>query len=408
MLKSFYYKSGIRLIMEKIEGSRSLSLGIWVNTGSSQEESRDFGISHYIEHMLFKGTENRTAFEIVNEIDMIGGQQNAFTGKEKTCYFIKVLDEHFKIAADVLVDMICNPLCDLTEMEREKLVICEEIKMNADDPDDVAIDNLENIVYKNTPMAHPVLGSRESVMSFTRESVLDYYKSHYTKDNIVISVAGSFNEDEIIDYFENAFDKLGSKSLPKKEYKLPSSKEVSGYNEIHKDIEQSHLALGIKGIVANDDKKTPLRILNTILGGGMSSRLFQNIREKKGLAYSIHSSLGFNKKSGLFLIEAGVSNENVEKTLMSIKEELDNIHKYKISDSEINSAKEQIKSTYIFSSENVQSRMILNGLTILNEESILTQDEMLREIDSIKSEDIERVKYIIDDYDNYSIINVCS
>ncbi len=407
MLKTLNYKSVIRLIMEKIEGSRSLSLGIWVNTGSSQEESRDFGISHYIEHMLFKGTENRTAFEIVNEIDMIGGQQNAFTGKEKTCYFIKVLDEHFKIAADVLVDMICNPLFDLTEMEREKLVICEEIKMNADDPDDVAIDNIEKIVYKNTPMAHPVLGSRESVMSFTRESVLDYYKSHYTKDNIVISVAGSFDEDEIIDYFKNAFDKLGSKSLPKKEYKLPSSKEVSGYNEIHKDIEQSHLALGIKGIGANDDRRIPLRILNTILGGGMSSRLFQNIREKKGLAYSIHSSLGFNKNSGLFLIEAGVSNENVEKTLMSIKEELDNIHKYKISDSEINSAKEQIKSTYIFSSENVQSRMILNGLTILNEERILTQDEMLREIDSIKSEDIERVKYIIDNYDNYSIINVC-
>lgn len=409
MIKVVNFDSGVRLVMEKIENVRSVSVGIWADVGSSSElNESDFGASHFIEHMLFKGTEKRSAFDIVNEIDRIGGQQNAFTGKEKTCYYIKVLDNHFDIASDVLTDMICNPIFDSKEMEREKLVVCEEIKMNLDDPDDLAMDNLERIIYDGTPLSHPVLGSIDSVMSFTQESIREYFHKHYCKKNIVVSVSGSFDEEEVVDYFSNAFDKLNGDKSQADLYELPDSKNVCGYNEINRDIEQAHLALGVKSISYNDERKYSLKVLNTLIGGGMSSRLFQHIREKKGLAYSIHSSLGFNKKSGIFVIDAGVSKENVENTLKSIKEELDILHKYEISDSEIESAKEQLKSSYIFSSENVQSRMILNGIALLNGDDIASQDEVIRSIDSLTKEDIESVKEIIDDYNKYSVVNVCN
>lgn len=408
MVKVISYDSGVRLIMDKIENMRTLSIGIWVNVGSSSESNAYFGASHFIEHMLFKGTSKRSAFDIVNEIDRIGGQQNAFTGKEKTCYYVKVMDKHFKIAADVLTDMICNPTFDELEMEREKLVISEEIKMNADDPDDFALDNLERIIYKDTPMAHPVLGSRESVMSFTRDSIMDYYKSHYNKNNIVVSIAGSFDEEEIEDYFEHAFYTLQSGNIKPPVYSLPDSHDVSGYNVINREIEQAHLAIGVKSISHCDDRKYALKVLNTLIGGGMSSRLFQHIREKKGLAYSIHSSLGFNKNNGLFVIEAGVSKENVDKTLEAVKEELDILHKEHISNTEIESAKEQLKSNYIFASESVQSRMILNGIDLINEGMIHSSDDVLKSIDSIKCDDIESTKEIIDDYRNYTVVNVCN
>ena len=179
MIKVVNFDSGVRLIMENIENIRTVSVGIWVDVGSSSElKKEDFGASHFIEHMLFKGTKKRSSFDIVNEIDRIGGQQNAFTGKEKTCYYIKVLDNHFDIAADVLTDMISNPTFDSFEIEREKLVVCEEINMNLDDPDDLAIDNLERIIYGGTTMSHPVLGSKESVMSFTKDSITEYYNKH--------------------------------------------------------------------------------------------------------------------------------------------------------------------------------------------------------------------------------------
>lgn len=409
MIKVVNFDSGVRLIMENIENIRTVSVGIWVDVGSSSElKKEDFGASHFIEHMLFKGTKKRSSFDIVNEIDRIGGQQNAFTGKEKTCYYIKVLDNHFDIAADVLTDMISNPTFDSLEIEREKLVVCEEINMNLDDPDDLAIDNLERIIYGGTPMSHPVLGSKESVMSFTKNSITEYYNKHYCKNNLVISVAGSFDEDEVISYFENAFAELATNDIPSFEFELPDYNKVSGYNEINKDIEQAHLAIGIKSIPYNDERKYALKVLNTLIGGGMSSRLFQHIREKKGLAYSIHSSLGFNKNTGIFVIEAGVSKENVQKALAGIKEELDILKNHKVSDSEIISAKEQLKSSYIFSSENIQSRMILNGIELLNDGVIQSQDEVISSIDSITNKDLETVKEIIYDYNKYSVVNVCN
>lgn len=408
MVKVIEYDSGVKLVMEKLDNVRSVSIGIWCDTGSSNELERDFGASHFIEHMLFKGTDKRSAFDIVNEIDRIGGQQNAFTSKERTCFYIKALDEHFDIAADVLTDMICNPAFDEREMEREKLVVCEEIKMNADDPDDVAVDNLERIIYKGTPMAHPVLGSIDSVMSFTRDSILDYYHKHYTRDHIVVSIAGSFDENKVKEYFEHAFDSLKSKGDTVQPFDLPESKLISGYSEINKDIEQAHLAMGIKALPFGDERKYSLRVLNILFGGGMSSRLFQHIREKKGLAYSIHSSVGANKNSGIFVIEAGVSKENVNRALDGIKEELSILRDKKVSLEEIRSAKEQLKSNYIFSSENVQSRMILNGITTLNKEEFKTTDDILNVINSVTSDDIEDIKSIIDDFDKYSIVNVCT
>lgn len=407
MIKIKRSKSGFTLVTEQIEGVRSISVGIWCDTGSVNEKVSEEGASHYIEHMLFKGTKSRSAFMIADEIERIGGQQNAFTGKEATCFFVRTLDEHFEAAADVLTDMICNPLFDPDEMEREKLVVCEEINMNADDPDDVALDNLERIINRGTRMAHPVLGSRKNVNNFSQEMIIDYYKRHYTGDNIVVSIAGSFDEESVSTYFEKALASLPANGEKQIVEQMPASSSVSGYYEVKKNIEQAHIAMGVRGLPANDDSYYKLLILNTLLGGGMSSRLFQHIREKRGLAYSINSMVGAYKRNGILAITAGISKDRVEEALEAIRFELKILHDKAIRQSEVVSAREQLKSSCIFSRESVQSRMIANGRSFLLSGKVRSQDEILNIIDAITLEDIEDIKSIIDDYDKYTIVNVC-
>lgn len=392
-------------MLEPMDTVRSVSVGIWCGNGSVNESPGEEGISHFIEHMLFKGTENRSTFDIVNEIDSIGGQMNAFTGKEQTCFYVKSLDEHFRKSADVLTDMICHPLFDPEEMEKEKQVVIEEINMNLDDPDDVALDNLEDAVCRGTGMAHPVLGSKETVSSFTHEKVSEYYFSHYTRDEIFVSVAGSFDEDEVISYFDGCFGEL----RPHRESTFcceapdPDNREK---RTITKDIEQAHLALGISTFPGSDRRRFPLELLSSVLGGGMSSRLFQNVREKKGLAYSVYSMTGFYKSSGLFVISAGVAMDRTEEAVEAIGGELDKLREGGITKEEFMSSREQLKSSLIFSRESVQSRMIANGRSLHIYGRTFSQDEALDLIDGISMEDIEEVSEAVDHFDRYTLINV--
>lgn len=403
MIKTVRLDSGIRLVLEHMDEVRSVSIGIWCDNGSVKESAKTFGISHYIEHMLFKGTTSRRAFDIADEIDRIGGQMNAFTGKETTCFFIKSLDEHFDKSADVLTDMICHPLFDKTEMEKEKLVVIEEINMNMDDPDDVALDNLEELVFKGTDMEHPVLGSKESVSGFTSDLLNEYYYDHYTCDSLVISIAGSFDEKHIIEYFDSKFSELKS-NQPATNRTVPD--EIHEERRITKDIEQVHLAMGLKTVSASDDRRYPLSMLNSIFGGGMSSRLFQNVREKKGLAYSVYSANGFYTDTGMFIISAGIAQDRIDEAFDAIEDELKRLGNEPIGESEYMSAKEQLKSSYIFGQESVQNRMISNGRNLLGLGECPSQEDVLNELDAVTLGDIEDVKSLISDRSKYSVVYV--
>lgn len=405
MLEVIALDSGVRLILNSMDSVRSVSIGIWCNNGSVNENDDEQGISHFIEHMLFKGTKTRDHFQIVNEIDKLGGQMNAFTSKECTCFYVKCLDEHFRATAEVLTDMICNPTFPADELEKEKGVIIEEINMNADDPDDVAFDILEDNVYCGMGMSHPVLGTKETVSSFTHDKLDEYYFDHYTRDEIIVSLAGSFDRNEVIEYFEDKFYNL------KEHREFITDKNISPssngrYIEVTKDIEQAHIAMGIRLFPAGDPRRYPMMLLCNLLGGGMSSRLMQNVRVKKGLAYSVYSMTGFYSHTGLFVICAGVAKNKVDEALEAIKEELDRLKGDDISAEEFQSSKEQLKSSFIFGQESVQNLMIYNGRNLLTYGRCITPSEVLNMLDHITLEDINDVKKEICNYDEFNIINV--
>ena len=405
MLEVITLDSGVRLVLNSMDSVRSVSIGIWCNNGSVNEKAEEHGISHFIEHMLFKGTKNRDHFQIVNEIDKLGGQMNAFTSKECTCFYVKCLDEHFRATAEVLTDMISNPTFPAEELEKEKGVVIEEINMNADDPDDVAFDILEDNVYRGMGMSHPVLGTKDTVSSFTHDKLNEYYFDHYTRDEIIVSVAGSFNKDEVIDYFKDKFHNLkGSRSIETD--KSVSELSDGGYIEVNKDIEQAHIAMGIRLFPASDSRRYPMMLLCNLLGGGMSSRLMQNVRVKKGLAYSVYSMTGFYSYTGLFVISAGVSKDKVDEALEAIKDELDRLKGDDISIEEFQSSKEQLKSSFIFGQESVQNLMIYNGRNLLTYGRCITPSEVLQMLDDISLDDINEVKKEICDYDRFHIVNV--
>ena len=405
MLEVIALDSGVRLILNSMDSVRSVSIGIWCNNGSVNENDDEQGISHFIEHMLFKGTKTRDHFQIVNEIDKLGGQMNAFTSKECTCFYVKCLDEHFRATAEVLTDMICNPTFPADELEKEKGVIIEEINMNIDDPDDVAFDILEDNVYCGMGMSHPVLGTKETVSSFTHDKLDEYYFDHYTRDEIIVSIAGSFDRNEVIEYFEDKFYNLkGHREFITDKNISPASN--GRYIEVTKDIEQAHIAMGIRLFPAEDPRRYPMMLLCNLLGGGMSSRLMQNVRVKKGLAYSVYSMTGFYSHTGLFVICAGVAKNKVDEALEAIKEELDRLKGDDISAEEFQSSKEQLKSSFIFGQESVQNLMIYNGRNLLTYGRCITPSEVLNMLDDITLEDINDVKKEICNYDEFNIINV--
>jgi predicted Zn-dependent peptidase len=403
LIKTIKLNSGITLILEHMADFKSSSVGIFCKTGAINEKSEEEGISHYIEHMLFKGTKNRTAFEIVDEIDGLGGEINAFTGKEKTCFYVKCLDNHLLTACDILTDMIENPLFDKDEMEKEKLVVIEEINMSNDEPDGVAVDVLEGNLFDGTTLAHPVLGSKESVSSFTQDLVRKYYGEHYTKDALVVSVAGSFNETEVVDFFNKKFERLPSKQR-KDDFGVPSSAPMA--IKVKKDIEQSHIVFGVRTVCATDNNRYKLGLISTLFGGGMSSRLFQSVRESKGLAYSVYSMNGFYNNTGAFVIYAGVAKSKVDDGKKAIIEEIKRLGELPISEKEFESAKEMMKANYIFSQESIKSRMTGNGQNFIEFGKCKTQDEMIEELESISLSDLEETKKLISIPENYFFVNV--
>lgn len=390
---------GVRIVMEEIPYVKSVSIGIWVKAGSVDETAKNSGISHYIEHMLFKGTETRSAKKIAADVDKIGGQINAFTGKEATCYYLKTLATNVDQAADILVDMFINSKFDEEEMEKERRVICEEIKMIEDSPEDDAHDIISELVFKGNPLSKSIIGTPKSLSGITRKAIKKYIDEEYTRDNIVISISGSFDQQHVCDLFESKLQNLNEKKVPKD---FDESEYKTSYKVKIKDIEQSHLCLGLKGLALEDERYYPLMLLNNIMGGSMSSRLFQNIREEKGLAYSVYSMASSFSNTGYFNIYAGVSHDKVKDAIVGIKDELKLLKVEGITQDELDTAKEQMKGSYIFSLENVNGRMFSLGKNMLLLNRIYTPEEVLSSIDAVTLEDIKEVSELITDVQNYS------
>lgn len=389
---------GTTVIMEKSERVQSAALGIWVRAGASDEWDEVSGVSHFIEHMMFKGTKNRTAKQIAEDVDKIGGVFNAFTGKEATCYYIKTLSSNICRGAEILLDMLTGSKFDQEEMDRERQVICEEIKMVKDTPDDDVYDTISELVAGGNPLGRSILGTPESLAGIDRSRLVDYRDQMYARDSIVVAVAGNFDEEAIEAIFEDRLTSLRDKK-PKKEIQLKPYQQ--SFNVKVRDIEQTHICLATPGIALDDPRYYAFVLLNSIFGGSMSSRLFQNIREQKGLAYSVCSMNLFSSYWGFFSIYAGVSPEKAEEALDAIHYELDTLRESGVTEEELAMAKEQMKSSYIFGLESVNSRMFSIGKNKLLLDRVYSEEEVLSSFDRVTREDIREVAEMIGDYSSY-------
>ena len=389
--------------MDKTDYVQSAALGIWVRTGAADENDSISGMSHYIEHMMFKGTDNRTAKEIASDVDKIGGMFNAFTGKEATCYYIKTLSSNIYAGADILLDMLTGSRFDQEEMDKERKVICEEIKMVKDSPDDDVYDTISELVASGNPLGRSILGTPESLAGIDRAKLTEYYSEKYARDSIVIAVAGNFDEERIAELFESRLTSLREKKVTKdftlKQYRQSFDVKV-------RDIEQTHICLATPGISMADDKYYAFVLMNSIFGGSMSSRLFQNIREEKGLAYTVCSMNVFSSYTGFFSIYAGVAHDKAEAALDAVKHELEMLKKDGVTAEELSMAKEQVKSSYIFGLENINSRMFSIGKNKLLLDRVYSPEEVLSEFDKVTRDDIKQAAELIGDYSSYCAASV--
>lgn len=399
MIRVEKLKCGTTVILEKTDFVQSTAFGIWVKSGAMYEDDSVYGVSHYIEHMMFKGTKLRNAREIAEQVDNIGGVFNAFTGKEATCYYIKTLASNIYKGAEILIDMVTSSVFDQDEMDKERQVILEEIKMVKDTPDDDVYDTISELVNSGNALKNNILGSPESLAGINRDKMVDYYRTRYVTENLVVAVSGSFDEDEMIKYLEGKFDALG-KIAPKDSYEMKPY--VPKFDVKVKDIEQTHICLAVPSVSLDDDQYYTHVLMSNILGGSMSSRLFQTIREEKGLAYSVCSMNSFNSFTGFFSIYAGVAHENIGQTIDEIRNELNLFAEKGVTEEELERAREQVKSSYIFGLESVNSRMFGLGKNRLLLGKNYTAEEVLGGFDSVTSEDILKVAEMVGDITKYS------
>ncbi|MFS0727893.1 M16 family metallopeptidase [Paenibacillus sp. 1P07SE] len=387
-MKKYTLSNGLRVIVESIPTCRSVSFGIWVRTGSRNETMENSGISHFIEHMLFKGTKQRTAKDIADVFDGIGGNVNAFTSKEYTCYYAKVLDQHLPIAVDALADMFFESVFDEGELAKEKNVILEEISMYEDTPDDKVHDDASRASYGNHPLAYSILGEEQKLLAMTPDTLRTYMKGHYRIDNTVISVAGNVESEAVIALLEQYFGRFDTRGTS-----APVEPPVfKGEYLFHKKkTEQNHICLSFQGCSIADPRLYAMILLNNAIGGGMSSRLFQEIREKRGLAYSVYSYHTSYADSGLYTIYAGTAPKQTKDVLDLTLELLGEVAAKGLTAAELHRGKEQLKGSLILSLESTSSRMNRNGKNELMLSRHYTLDEMLEKIDEVSMETIQEV-----------------
>lgn len=388
MYNIFTLNNGLRVVIENIDYVNSVCVGLWVENGSRNENEMNNGISHFIEHMFFKGTSNRSAKKIAEDIENVGGQINAFTGKEATCYYVKSLNTHLDLCLDVLSDMLFNSKFSSEDIEKEKGVVIEEVNMSEDSPEDVLFDLHSKAIWGDEPIAYPILGTIENIKGFNREKIVKYINTYYTPANSVISICGKVDMNTIEKIVEKYFGQWNNTSESVK-YSSPILVNDNLYKE--KPIEQIHLSLGIPGVSIGHNDVYTLSLMNNIFGGVVSSHLFQRIREELGLCYNIYSFVSPFNNTGTVNIYTGVSQNTVYEAIEAIQEELEEFCKRGITENELYIAKEQLKGNYILGLESTSSRMFSNGKTYMMLNKINKQEDIINKIDSISLEKIENV-----------------
>ncbi len=389
MYKISNLSNGIRVVTEYTDYVKSVSAGIWIGAGSAMETLHNNGVSHYIEHMLFKGTSSRSAKEIAEAMDNIGGQLNAVTSKEYTCYYAKTLTEHSCVAFDVLADMIINSTFTEENIETERGVIREEIAMSEDTPEDLIHDVLSSLIWREDALGFPIAGNENTLAKIDRTTMLDYKNHFYCGENMVISVVGNFDEKTILADLETRFG-----GIPRKYKNIYEQKKINvAANSIilKRDTEQCHLCLGLEGVERSDKRLYDLMVANAIFGGNMSSRLFQKVREEQGLAYSIYSYANTYHKNGSFVIYAGLNADSLCRALEIIGREIKLLKAEKLSAEEIRTAKQQLKASVVMGLEGMSSRMSSYGKSLLFENKIHSIEETIGLIDSVSKTSVAEI-----------------
>jgi len=381
--------NGIRVVTEHMANVRSVSVGIWIGTGSREEHPQDTGISHFIEHMVFKGTKNRSAEQIARSVDSIGGGLDAFTSKELVSYQVKTLDQHLPEAFDVVADLVRNPLFQKEDIEKEKGVILEELKMEVDNPEYLIHEIFSSNFWKGHALGRPILGTKQSIRAFDRDKVEKYYKQFYTPSNILVTAAGNLEHRRLVRLADHYFGDLKPRRAAKLD-EMPTPHAPLVFRD--KDsLEQVHVYLGVPSIPMPHEQRFACYILNAILGGGMSSRLFQNIREKQGLAYTVYSELSMYRDAGCMLIYAGTSLRSAGKVVESIVRELRGMVDKKVRPEELRRAKDHLKGSYVLGLESTSNRMGNLARQELYFKRFFSLDEMLESIERVTAQEVQKL-----------------
>ncbi len=389
---TFYNKTtlqnGTVVITETIPDVRSVSLGFWIGVGSRHEKPAENGISHFIEHLLFKGTKNRTAREISETFDRLGAEFNAFTSKEFTCCFARLIDEHLDIGIEMLTDILQNSLFDKEHIEFERQVVFEELAMYEDTPDELVHDLFTASLWRNHPLGQQVLGSKETVAGFNREGIMDYLDRNYGSANIVFTAAGNITHEQIVEQLDLHY----KPTIADKTEAIEVEASVeSGLEVFKRPTEQAHFCYGSLGIKSRDDDRFALSVLEDVLGGSMSSRLFQKVREERGLAYSIYSYHSLFLDTGNFVTYAGTRPGNVNQVLSIIGDELESLKADGITDEELARAKDHTKGQLVLALESTRNRMIRLGKSEMTHGEILSMDELVKRVNDVTTEQVKQL-----------------
>ncbi len=395
--------NGIRLITERMPHVRSVAIGIWVDTGSRNEPEERGGVSHLIEHLVFKGTDSRTAEEIARTMDSVGGQMDAFTAKEHTCFFVSVLDEHLPLAVDLLADILLHPLFAAEDIEKEKSVVLQEIKMVEDTPDDLIHDLFAERLWPGHPLGRPILGRREVVQGLSRDTIRRHFRQEYCPAKITVAVAGHAEHEQVLRLLASRFEGFQGPAAARDG--CPPTRRVA-VGVVEKTLEQVHVVAGFPGLTHTAPERHALYLLNDVVGGSMSSRLFQEVRERQGLVYSIHSGTQAYHDTGVLYVYAATDPQNFAKTLKLILKEVRHLKKDGITAAELRRAKDHLKGSLMLSLESTSSRMSRLAKQELYFGAFFSLDEMLAAIDAVREEEVQSLIHRLLDEEQLSILTL--
>lgn len=388
MINKTVLANGIKIISKKMPHVRSISMGVWVSVGARDESREQSGLSHFIEHMIFKGTARRDAYQIAKEFDAIGGQTNAFTSMEHTCYHAKVLDSHLETMVDILSDIFLNSVFDANEVERERPVIFQEIGMLEDTPEDYVHQLAGTNFWGDHPLGRSILGSRDNILSFNADTIKQYFQQFYHPERIVISAAGNLEHERILELIGPSFETIhNGGSLPDR-----TKPHIRSSVKIHKrDLEQAHICLSTLGTAISDPRRFAFSLMNTLLGGNMSSRLFQEIREKRGLAYSVYSFISSHVDSGMFGVYCGVNPKNTQQAIKLIHQTLQTIRQKKITRDELSDAKEYTKGNLFLASESADNQMVRLAQNEIYFGKYIPLQTVIDKVEAVNVDDIQEL-----------------